>query len=241
MSEFRRKLLMNTTKEPHGEYIQNGLIFELDGLDKCQSENYVWVDKVGGIKYSNIGSVIELPNGFYFPGDINSGLIGDAELPYTFDHQYCTLECVIYPSIPNNAWGPIFSSGDWDSHSRKNCLTATIANNLNNNSRVKLSTRALDGQLLGYSCNCNVFATYSLFVNDYPYINKIKNQLIYDGDKWATANVRTSKIGYRVAAGNNKKFFTGNIYAIRIYNRILTEEEIFHNQNIDIQKYNIPI
>jgi hypothetical protein len=55
----------------------------------------------------------------------------------------------------------------------------------------------------------------------------------------AVSSKYTSYIGARVD-GSNKVIFKGDIHAIRIYNRILTESEILHNQNIDILKYNIP-
>lgn len=56
----------------------------------------------------------------------------------------------------------------------------------------------------------------------------------------AASNKSSSRIGGRVD-GSNIVTFKGDIHAIRVYNRLLTEDEILHNQNIDIQKYNIPI
>ena len=54
------------------------------------------------------------------------------------------------------------------------------------------------------------------------------------------SNKTWTRIGGRVD-GSNVVTFKGDIHAIRVYNRLLTEAEILHNQNIDIQKYNIPI
>ena len=38
---------------------------------------------------------------------------------------------------------------------------------------------------------------------------------------------------------NNAAFTKANVYAIRMYNRALTEEELQHNYNIDKVRYNI--
>jgi hypothetical protein len=54
------------------------------------------------------------------------------------------------------------------------------------------------------------------------------------------SNKSLARVGGRVD-GSSKVTFKGDIHAIRVYNRLLTEDEILHNQNIDIQKYNIPI
>ena len=35
--------------------------------------------------------------------------------------------------------------------------------------------------------------------------------------------------------------FNGNMYAARIYNRALTDEEILHNQRIDMERYGVVI
>jgi hypothetical protein len=54
------------------------------------------------------------------------------------------------------------------------------------------------------------------------------------------SNKPQARIGGRVD-GSSIVTFKGDIHAVRVYNRLLTEDEILHNQNIDIQKYNIPI
>ena len=56
----------------------------------------------------------------------------------------------------------------------------------------------------------------------------------------AASNKISARIGGRVD-GSNRVTFKGDIHAIRVYNRLLTEDEILYNQNIDIQKYNIAI
>ncbi len=54
------------------------------------------------------------------------------------------------------------------------------------------------------------------------------------------SNKTQARIGGRVD-GSNIVTFKGDIHAIRVYNRLLTEDEILYNQTIDIKKYNIPI
>jgi hypothetical protein len=53
-----------------------------------------------------------------------------------------------------------------------------------------------------------------------------------------TASKTAAYIGGR-NDGGRVATFTGEIHAVRIYNRLLTEDEIFHNQSIDMLKYNI--
>ena len=46
-------------------------------------------------------------------------------------------------------------------------------------------------------------------------------------------------IGLRYYGTNKQNIFKGTIYAIRIYNRILTADEMKHNQRIDNERYGL--
>ena len=64
-----------------------------------------------------------------------------------------------------------------------------------------------------------------------------------------TGNIEPPKANNYFVLGGNPRVnnsstevsFTGEIYSLRIYNRGLTDEEILHNQRIDMEKYGVVI
>lgn len=51
MSELRRRMMMQQGGEPLPEYIQDGLVFWLDGIDKGNITGK-WIDLIGGIEFT---------------------------------------------------------------------------------------------------------------------------------------------------------------------------------------------
>ncbi len=73
-----------------------------------------------------------------------------------------------------------------------------------------------------------------LFENNNKYSNPIKN------------SIKQSNLNMILGANPNLGGsigtpFNGNMYAARIYNRALTDEEILHNQRIDMERYGVVI
>lgn len=90
------------------------------------------------------------------------------------------------------------------------------------------------------------WATYAI---NFPAGSKLfsinSDTVIVDGNKitsfgaseWWTGEDSYNYIGRR----STGTYFDGKIYSIRIYNRILSQAEMLHNQRIDIKRYNIGI
>jgi hypothetical protein len=94
------------------QYISDGLIFELDGLDKGSTSSYCWVDKVGGKTFTNAGGVEELNNGFRFNGTSTSYLYGNTVLT-SASYNACTIEVVLKSDLTSGNWAPVVMFGDW--------------------------------------------------------------------------------------------------------------------------------
>lgn len=95
------------------QYISDGLIFELDGLDKGITSSYCWVDKVGGITFTNVGGVEELNDGFRFNGTSTSYLRGSSVLD-SVRYDNCTIEIVLKSDLASGNWAPVVMFGDWN-------------------------------------------------------------------------------------------------------------------------------
>ncbi len=108
------------------QYISDGLIFELDGLDKRSTSSYCWVDKVGGKVFTNAGGVEELNNGFRFNGTSTSYLTGNFATLTSANYENCTIELVLKSGLKSGVWSPIVIFGDWDDPSTSQYIGASV-------------------------------------------------------------------------------------------------------------------
>ena len=237
MSNLRRRILLEKKSEETQKYIQDGLIFELDGTDKQATSQYVWVDKVGGKGFRNDGGVIEISNGFTFNGTRTSILSCDTTLHMQYPTT-STIELVIYPRMVNQ-WSPIFSPEHWYNDNQY-AIVAYHAQNNKPYPAIKYSTMSTNYNNQSYKISNNKLFTCSLFNNRPIYENKQLITTYNMSDVGTASNKDYMYVGGR-KDGSTITTFKGDIHAIRVYDRILTEEEIFYNQSIDIIKYNIEI
>lgn len=224
------------------QYISDGLIFELDGLDKRSTGSYCWVDKVGGKAFTNAGGVEELSNGFRFKGTSTSYLNGNFTDFTSVSYNNCTIEVVLKSSLESGAWSPVVIFGDWSSTSNSQYIgvASNYNSSVNYNYSLQFVARSRNGSTYCYKIPSNTLMTASLKSNQPIMANQQYYSETSTTSMSSVSNKTYSRIGGRVD-GSNVVTFKGDIHAIRVYNRLLTEDEILHNQNIDIQKYNIPI
>lgn len=224
------------------QYISDGLIFELDGLDKRSSGSYCWVDKVGGKTFTNAGGVEELNNGFRFKGTSTSYLTGNFASLTSASYNNCTIEVVLKSSLESGAWSPVVIFGDWSSTSNSQYIgvAANYNSSVNYNHSLQFVSRSRNGSTNCYKIPANILMTTSLKSNQPIMANRQQYSETSTTSMTTISNKTQVRVGGRVD-GSNVVTFKGDIHAIRVYNRLLTEDEILHNQNIDIQKYNIPI
>ena len=68
------------------------------------------------------------------------------------------------------------------------------------------------------------------------YIKKVE---IVSEDFHARYQVSKKEYHYLIDVGGSDYYYQGRIYSIRVYNKVLTQEEILHNYNYDKQKFNM--
>lgn len=209
------KMLNIMAKNPlKNPYVQSGLIFLLDGLDISSST--LWVDKIGGIQYIPQGSVLKGNNCFIFPGSNGSYMLGNSILQGISGNDY-TIEIVM--SMTKQGLGYIFYQGQAGLH----LVWDGSAFTTQTGTSPKIQS-AFDSYI----------ATYSIF--RYGGYKNLQPLTPSGSDYWG------NEATYSVIGGAaNGRCFGGSIYAIRVYNRVLTQEEISQNQQSDIERFGITI
>ena len=193
------------------DYIQDGLVFRLDGIDKGSTDG-TWVDLIGGNVFTNNGATA-FDTYFYFS---NNGHMDGTRMECS--NQYTVEACF----APDSSFsGMVFQ-------------TMTQASG-------KAMYLYLDQGLFldrsaVYNLNNNVGNnTISLNVN----LGVQNGQTISRGTKsdyWG--NRGDFNIGYN-SNSSGRFFFTGKIYAIRIYSKLLTQAEMLNNQRVDNTRFNL--
>lgn len=219
MSELRRHMMVQQGQSA-SDYIQDGLIFWLDGIDKGGSRNK-WRDIIGGLEFVNYGA-IENDDHFYFDGA--SYMIGPSGVVYDITNH--TIEVCVEPIVKSN----------W-----------------------VLCTPSVHGYVEGFSVSFQsigiTYAKSTTNLYDIPYNGKMTismniergygnmNSLVLSiKDYFSDRNlwVVGGRTGYPTPS-IPRYLFNGKIYAIRIYNKLLTSDEMIYNQQIDNLRFNLGI
>lgn len=194
-------------------YIQDGLIFWLDGIDKGNDPT-AWTDLIGGYTFPySEGAVIE-----------SNGVVNmySQSVQQAFDApaSTCTVEGV--SNYCSNSWGILLYGGKYNDVILVNGGGIITTGNVNTVGcrvfRTNLRTTTT------VSCH-NDFLMLNGNIHTYT---EVSNWGQYFNNKFV--------IGGRSVNGYKN---TSKIYSIRIYNRQLTEEEMLHNQRIDNVRFNL--
>lgn len=219
------------------DYIQDGLVFQLDGINKGNNPGY-WTDLKGGIKFdlsnaSNIGlSYIEMDGTHYegLPGDHNIEIDASTNdcqftVEVVIDRAYTSntnKQCIIFdPGSQDN------SAAFYDQYKVSEFQTTCGGSNRRYNWSLPSSI---------YIQKCIISGTKErLMFNMDSSIATMVN-----GRSWTSSRDNLAHVGGRGISGSNYAF-EGKIYAIRLYNKTLTEEEMLYNQNLDNVRFNLNI
>lgn len=228
MSDLRRRFLMIDSgggqQYDADSYIQEGLVFQLDGLEKGSNTGY-WTDRKGGIKFELSSTYADvLTNAVHMKG---AGIIrGDGVITPTFDAVDGTIEVVC-----------TYQSG------RKVVFVEAQAPNLSfgwNNNAVRIYGMATGTSQLpawsGYGTGALVYSLTGTHA-----VSNITNNLT-SGSNAGWSNSQGA--GYIELGGrsyNSSDNYTGDIYAIRVYNTKLSVAEMQFNQRIDNVRFNLGI
>ena len=194
--------------------LADGLAFMVDCQYECSAA--MWKDIVGNRNFEGTG--VTLADGVpYFDGSARYNL---AEvLPYMY--ETCTIECVFVVPAVSNMY--MFSITQNNSKTVGVSIQGTYYTNVGQNS--------IQVPRQGHHIVANNLMIVSN-ANDTCYEN---GQLLTyaSTDRWGFTGSAGTWIGY----SGGRLPMKGKIYAIRIYNRLLTEQEILANQAIDLQRW----
>lgn len=213
-------------------YIQDGLVFQLDGIDKGNVEG-AWVDRKAGRQFTLNNCIVNSDN-IEFNGTDSEAIDNDNYTLPTVPKKY-TIEVVLYyggGSILTQEKSSFSSYGSpmmVALSSTNNYLT--IGRNLHavealpKNKYMCLQAQAKDD--VQVNCNGNVLASRqgtdsTIAQNSYDY-------------GWPSVGCVWTSVS------NKAGHLLGKVYSIRLYNRVLTEEELYNNMVVDYMRFKIPI
>lgn len=214
----RRGMMMAQGGGIDNPYIQNGLVFWLDGIEKGSTPN-AWTDRIGGIVFTS-DNAEELTNAWR----TGSGkkLINSTSL--IFESRTSTIELAIERESLDNTQSDIFSSLD------TSCITLSI-----DNAYIYISHR----NEIGFRIQSTTPGLSSIA----PYCVSVRQNLaVVNGvSKTTTSHAAVGSSTYNSigSRGNGNYPFSGKIYAVRIYDRFLSESEMLHNQSVDNIRFNL--
>lgn len=216
-------------------YVQDGLVFQLDGIDKGNVEG-AWVDRKAGRQFTLNNCIVNSDN-IEFNGNDSSAVDNDNYTLPTVPENY-TIEVVLYygggtilSQNKNSSSGygspmmvALYSTAYYLTIGRKlyavealpekkyMCLQA-LAKGQNNTIQVNCN-----GDVLATRKGTDSIIDNNFFAYGRPSI----------GCVWTSSSDRAGQL-------------LGKVYSIRLYNRLLTEEERYNNMVVDYMRFRIPI
>ena len=213
-------------------YVQDGLVFQLDGIDKGNVEG-AWVDRKAGRQFT-LNNCIVNSNNIEFNGTDSEAIDNDNYKFPTVPENY-TIEVVLYygggtiltQNSTTTSYGypmmvALYSTAYYFTIGRK--LYAVEA--LPEKKYMCLQAQSM-GQEVQVNCNGDVLAS------------RKGNDSIIKNDFFAYGR---PSIGCVWTSSSDKAgHLLGKVYSIRLYNRLLTEEERYNNMVVDYMRFRIPI
>ena len=193
-------------------YVQDGLVFQLDGIDKGNVEG-AWVDRKAGKQFTLNNCIVNSDN-IQFNGT-------DSKAVYNQLLNFGTTTTVEVVFIKEKNPGTIISSGD---------KVQLIALYTTSGQKYRFfSGNQVTGQTFP---DPTAIHTLSIPTSGRPILDQIAQPKTYKNF--------ISKSSTNTYVGGHTSYLKGKIYSIRIYNRNLTSAEMLKNQMIDIERFNIP-
>lgn len=201
-----------------GDYIRNGLVLMLDGLNKG-TDTDGWTDLISQRIFTS-NNAYRNENNYttstgHFLSNSDSLTIPDS----------CTIE-VCYDAGTSSS-GTIFSPNG------SSKIAFSISNNL-----ISWST----AQQPRYSSQTTPLSGgHTISVNSSLGIMDINQRLMINTDSVGSVTASSNNTIGACGTNGGSNPFSGKIYAIRIYNRQLTVTEMKHNQQEDVKRYGVLI
>ena len=216
-------------------YVQDGLVFQLDGIDKGNVEG-AWVDRKAGRQFTLNNCIVNSDN-IEFNGNDSEAIDNDHYRFPTVPENY-TIEVVLY-----YGGGTILTENKDSSSSYGSPMMVALYSTANY-----------------LTIGKNLYAVEALPENKYMCLQAQAKgqyntiQVNCNGDVLASRKGTDSIIKYRdfdhgqasigcvwISSSDKAGHLLGKVYSIRLYNRLLTEEERYNNMVVDYMRFRIPI
>lgn len=205
------------------DYIKDGLVFWLDGINKGGADGK-WIDLVGGVEYS-------LSDGSYFT---SKSLVGEAIASKditSFGFSPITHTVNFAGRFVNSGQLLLFRSANANDI---NCCFWYI-DDLGHSNPVQVTMS---------QCNSNPNIHYLIGVPDSAFID-FPIVGAASADRAIVNGYVTTNKGGSCTSNSRRVNSVGQmgceIYSIRIYNRLLTEAEMRHNQEVDRRRFKLTL
>ena len=216
-------------------YVQDGLVFQLDGIDKGNVEG-AWVDRKAGRQFTLNNCIVNSDN-IEFNGTDSEAIDNDNYTLPTVPENY-TIEVVLYYGggsgiLTQNSTATGYGSPMMVSlYSTAYYLTigrGLYAVEALPEKKYMCLQALAKGQTDTIQVNCNGDVLATRKGTD----SIIDNNFFADGRPsigcvWTSSSDRAGQL-------------LGKVYSIRLYNRLLTEEERYNNMVVDYMRFRIPI
>jgi hypothetical protein len=214
----RRQLMMYKEPPP---YIQNGLVLWLDGINKGGNAN-AWTDLIGKVEFPyNEHSTVN-SDSVSFDGGEGSYLqsSGDTSVRVNVPYQTGTIEVV---AEQGTYYGAIFGTGINGSICFIRKSSGITTGTSINRSRKRITKNIPDTAY-----------TVSVSVDNFFVINGV-------AQTYSTTNeyVQSAENFMYVGGSSHMTCTPCKIYCVRIYNRVLTMDEVLKNQEDDNRRFNL--
>lgn len=214
-------------------YVQDGLVFQLDGIDKGNVEG-AWVDRKAGRQFTLNNCIVNSDN-IEFNGTDSEAIDNDNYTLPTVPKNY-TIEFVLYygggsgilsQNNTTSSYGSpmmvaLYSKSYYLTIGRKLYAVEALPE------KKYMCLQALaKGNDVQVNCNGDVLASRrgndSIIKDDFFAYGRPSI-----GCVWTSSSDRAGQL-------------LGKVYSIRLYNRLLTEEERYNNMVVDYMRFRIPI
>ena len=227
---------INAYTDTYNGYIQDNLILWLDGYANTGAthaySSSTWKDLSGNNNNVTVSGSTWYSNYLSFDGVNDYAYRTNAT--YNITDEY-TLEILVTPKRNTGTYQIIFNTvnhGRWTERYLSTDIgdggfTYTISDSTNSS---HITKPILDEELNKVQLVSSVLKERNL--------KAYSNATLY---KELTADFSPKITQNRIYIGGSESayYFQGEIYSIRVYNRALTEEELLHNYNYDIEKFNL--
>ena len=214
------------------DYVQDGLVLLLDGIRNTRSghstSTNVWEDLSGNNYDYTLNNIKINDNNIYFKGTANSYALRKENLSEIFGNTLYddrTIEIVVKDTSDSHIW---------------------ICGNSSSRKAIGIYGGTLNVSIFPDNVSTFTLKSSALKVNNYSILHKKEGEIcVYQNDEqlFKTNNLNcwnhSGEVSYIGNSSTNGTPLNGEIYSIRVYNRILTEREIKNNYEVDKIRYNI--